>query len=116
LIAKLQSRLQKPYLIKEQSIKVTASFGFAVYPTDATTQHDLIRLADISMYRDKSDNRRSDCFINYNNIPNLSKTNSPSLFRQRYPIRLGLLHINASFSPLEHIKRENYFWVHPMFI
>lgn len=70
LIVKLRSQLHHPYFIKGQSIEIAASFGFAVYPTDATTQHDLIRLADISMYQDKSDNRRSaqsGCFIDYNN-------------------------------------------------
>lgn len=70
LIVKLRSQLHHPYFIKDQSIEIAASFGFAVYPTDATTQHDLIRLADISMYQDKSGNRRSaqsGCFIDYNN-------------------------------------------------
>lgn len=54
LIEKLQSQLQRPYLIKEHLINITASFGFSVYPSDATTEYDLIRLADISMYQDKS--------------------------------------------------------------
>lgn len=60
LIAKLQSQLQKPYLINDQTIEISASFGFAVYPSDATTQHELIRLADISMYREKMYRNNSD--------------------------------------------------------
>ena len=39
------------------NVKVTASFGVAAFPTDATSKNDLLRLADQAMYRVKNSTR-----------------------------------------------------------
>ena len=53
LIAKLYSSLSKPYTLYNHRLVVTASIGAAIYPTDGTSQNDLISRADITMYIDK---------------------------------------------------------------
>jgi diguanylate cyclase len=51
---KIRARLAKPYLVGDHSIAVTASIGVAVYPVDAVSQDELIRQADVAMYRAKT--------------------------------------------------------------
>ncbi len=51
---KLRACLAKPYVVDDHSIVVTASVGVAVYPSDGSTQTDLIRRADIAMYLAKA--------------------------------------------------------------
>lgn len=42
-------------------LQVTASFGVAAYPTDATTKEDLVRKADSAMYHVKANGRNGVC-------------------------------------------------------
>jgi len=53
---KLRAHLAKPYVVDEHSITATASIGVAVYPSDGSSQNDLIRRADIAMYLAKAHN------------------------------------------------------------
>lgn len=47
---KLRTHLAQPYLIDQNAITVTASFGMAVHPWHGSSKNDLIRRADIAMY------------------------------------------------------------------
>jgi len=47
------------HLEPEIEISVTASFGIATYPTHAMTKEDLIRQADLAMYRVKSSTKNA---------------------------------------------------------
>ncbi len=40
-------------------VTITASFGIATYPTHATTKENLIRQADLAMYRVKSSTKNA---------------------------------------------------------
>jgi diguanylate cyclase (GGDEF)-like protein len=51
---KISARLAKSYPIDDHSIATTASIGVAVYPVDAVSQDDLIKQADVAMYRAKT--------------------------------------------------------------
>ena len=51
---KIRLRLAKPYMIDAYPTGVTASIGVAVYPVDGMGQNDLIKQADVAMYRDKT--------------------------------------------------------------
>jgi diguanylate cyclase (GGDEF)-like protein len=53
---KLRAHLAKPYVVEEHSIAVTASIGVAVYPSDGSSQNDLLRRADFAMYLAKAHN------------------------------------------------------------
>ena len=54
---RLLNALETPFLIDDVSVRISASIGIAVAPTDATDTIGLLRCADVAMYRAKE--RRS---------------------------------------------------------
>ena len=56
---RMRDMLAKTWCLESEGlhVKVTASFGVAAYPTDATNKNDLLRLADQAMYRVKNTTR-----------------------------------------------------------
>jgi len=56
LIEKILSAIRETTYLKSESqpVKITASFGIAMYPADAGTIKDLLILADKTMYRVKT--------------------------------------------------------------
>lgn len=54
VVAKVRTRLNKPYTIENYAIHITASVGCAMYPFDGKTYDDLIKRADSAMYGVKS--------------------------------------------------------------
>ena len=54
---KIRSQLGAPYVIDGTPIRATASLGMATFPTDGTDCFELIRLADLAMYREKDKKR-----------------------------------------------------------
>ncbi len=50
---KLKNSFSNPFLIDEHIIKITISIGIAIYPYDGTTSDELLRNADIAMYKAK---------------------------------------------------------------
>lgn len=53
LVAEIGKRLSEPYIISGHKIFMAASIGVAVYPGDGRTLDDLMKQADIAMYRAK---------------------------------------------------------------
>ena len=51
---KLKLALGEPYIIDGYQVRLTTSMGGVVYPTDAQTDEELIRLADGALYRAKA--------------------------------------------------------------
>ncbi len=49
----LQSALEAPFRLGSQSVVVSASLGIALYPDNASTPADLLRMADEAMYDSK---------------------------------------------------------------
>jgi len=56
--------LRKPASIAGVEVSVSGSIGVCLYPTQAKTPEDLIKGADVSMYRAK--NKGGDCVVAYN--------------------------------------------------
>ncbi|USG66453.1 GGDEF domain-containing protein [Brevibacillus ruminantium] len=54
--------LQEPWVIQQHSFTLTMSIGIAVYPRDGTTINELLRHADIALYRSKEAGRNQFCF------------------------------------------------------
>lgn len=50
---KILHMFEKPYLCHDKEVFVGASIGIALYPDDAREQSDLLKYADIAMYRSK---------------------------------------------------------------
>jgi len=61
LTERIRNRLNKTVFFSEENynIKITASFGIAVYPDDAETTDELIGLADHAMYKVKNSGRNN---------------------------------------------------------
>jgi len=60
-LAKIESiteAVQKPIMLTQNELQVSASLGFACYPQPATDLQSLLTLADEAMYRAKSDHSR----------------------------------------------------------
>jgi GGDEF domain-containing protein len=53
LAVEVGNRLSEPYIIDGHRIHMAASVGIAVYPVDGRTFDDLMKQADIAMYRTK---------------------------------------------------------------
>jgi diguanylate cyclase (GGDEF)-like protein len=51
--ARLTSRLEEPFMLEAVRAKISASIGIAVVPDDANNTNDLMRCADLAMYRAK---------------------------------------------------------------
>ena len=54
LAERILSELNTPYTINGKLITVTASIGISVFPEDGQTTEDLLRKADLAMYKAKS--------------------------------------------------------------
>jgi diguanylate cyclase (GGDEF)-like protein len=57
LSERIIAALRQPFAIGGQSIRISASIGVAIYPTDADTPSDLIKNADMALYRAKAEGR-----------------------------------------------------------
>jgi diguanylate cyclase (GGDEF)-like protein len=59
---RIGARLEEPFRLGNVKARISASIGIAVVPTDATNAHDLLRCADLAMYRAKLEHK---CFAIY---------------------------------------------------
>ncbi len=85
----------EPFVIDNTTISCGVSIGSAIYPTDATHSHDLLKCADIAMYRSKQSGKGKNSFYKeqyqyefsrrveiQNNIKNYLKNDAFRLFYQ----------------------------------
>jgi diguanylate cyclase (GGDEF)-like protein len=56
-----------PFEIGSAQSHVSASVGIAMYPTDATDSHELLRMADLAMYEAKDSGRNTYRYFNDTN-------------------------------------------------
>ena len=61
-INRLKSLLLNDFTFKNRSIKLSASFGIAIYPSDGQTTNELFKSADIAMYKAKNNSTKSIAF------------------------------------------------------
>jgi diguanylate cyclase (GGDEF)-like protein len=55
---RLAARIEEPFVIESVRAQIGASIGIAVLPDDATSAPDLVRCADLAMYRAKLEGKR----------------------------------------------------------
>jgi diguanylate cyclase (GGDEF)-like protein/PAS domain S-box-containing protein len=63
LCKKIVHRLSMPYRVRGKRVFVGASVGVALAPTDGTDAHELLKKADIALYRAKRDGRGTYAFF-----------------------------------------------------
>lgn len=110
--------IERDFEVGNKIIKISASVGIAIYPDSAATPQSLLQMADVAMYRAKTDGRG--IFKIY------SPEMSSKLRRYHYLVeemRLALLSGNftLSFQPIVHVQdcTIDYFealirWHHPV--
>jgi diguanylate cyclase (GGDEF)-like protein len=54
---RLAARLEEPFLLGNVRARISVSIGIAVVPDDAVEAHDLLRCADLAMYRAKTEGK-----------------------------------------------------------
>ncbi|MBB1326263.1 MULTISPECIES: putative bifunctional diguanylate cyclase/phosphodiesterase [unclassified Pseudoalteromonas] len=112
------SELEKDFVLGNKIVKISASIGIAAYPESASTPQALLQLADVAMYRAKSDGK------------GIFKVYSPEMGNKmrRYhylleELRLALAckDFYLSFQPIVHVEdcMIDYFealtrWDHPV--
>lgn len=57
LVHKLLEEFRQELFIKGYTIRISASIGISIYPDDATETKDLMKYADLAMYKTKADGR-----------------------------------------------------------
>lgn len=112
------SELEKDFVLGNKIVKISASIGIAAYPESASTPQALLQLADVAMYRAKSDGK------------GIFKVYSPEMGNKmrRYHYLLEELRLAVackdfylSFQPIVHVEdcMIDYFealtrWDHPI--
>lgn len=57
VLNRILENLSAPLILDGRELLVTASIGYAVYPTDASSSEDLLRMADLAMYTAKKEGK-----------------------------------------------------------
>ena len=90
---KMLATFATPFLINGHDISISASLGISVYPNDATDVEDLIKYADIAMYRAKDQGRNKYLFYsNDMSVQSLDKLEMESSLRRALDRKELLLH------------------------
>ena len=58
VIEKVLQALAEPYVVRDHEIAITASMGVSVYPSDGASCDELLKAADIAMYRAKETGKK----------------------------------------------------------
>jgi diguanylate cyclase (GGDEF)-like protein/PAS domain S-box-containing protein len=60
---RLRGALERPFTVLGRSVQVSASIGITLHPQDASSAEELLRHADLAMYRAKSEGRKGYSFF-----------------------------------------------------
>lgn len=60
---KLLARLRDPFTVGGQEVRISGSLGAALYPQDGQTSEELMKRADLAMYRAKATGRNRACYF-----------------------------------------------------
>ena len=61
---KIIPALSEPMLIKGHKLQISCSIGISIYPDDSQTEENLVKYADVAMYRAKEEGRSNFQFYN----------------------------------------------------
>ncbi len=90
---KMLATFATPFLIEGHEISISASIGISVYPGDGIEVDDLIKFADIAMYRAKESGRNTYLFYsNDMNVRSIEKLQMESNLRRAIDRKELILH------------------------
>lgn len=110
--------IERDFVLGNKVIKIGASIGIAIYPDSASSPHALLQMADVAMYRAKTDGRG--IFRVYS--PEMgSKMRRYHYLLEEMRLALGSQNFSLSFQPIVHVEdcSIDYFeslvrWHHPV--
>jgi len=73
IVNKLLQELRKELFIKGYTLRLSASIGISIYPDDATQITDLMKFADLAMYKTKEEGRDNYNFFTQNQNEKIHK-------------------------------------------
>ena len=99
---KIQQSFESSVIINELQLYISASIGIAVYPDHGQDGHNLLRLADIAMYRAKQNHHE---YIVYNEADDEYSMQRLSLISD---LRIGLEqhHLSLAYQPKLNLKNS----------
>ncbi|AZG74698.1 EAL domain-containing protein [Shewanella livingstonensis] len=65
LASTLVEAMHEPFILDNQKFNVSVSIGISVFPNDAADAEELMRHADVAMYRAKQEGRNRFCFFSH---------------------------------------------------
>ncbi len=93
---KILAALVQPLLMSQQEVRMTASIGICMYPTDAQDEQALMKNADIAMYRAKEDGKNNYKFYSEEiNVHSFEKLALEASLRRGLERNEFLLHYQA---------------------
>ncbi len=73
LAHRLLERLEEPVEVESFSLDVRASMGVAAYPAHGRDQHELLKHADLALYRAKDTRTRCECYAGQDQAPEFDR-------------------------------------------
>ena len=55
--------MEKPFILQDKSYSLSISVGISLFPTDAVSEEDLMRHADVALHKAKQEGRNGFCFF-----------------------------------------------------
>lgn len=116
--ATIKEAMNRPFLVAEKELFITASIGISVFPTDHPEINKLIKMAETAMYHAKESGRN--LFLYYSEIPNAVTPEQLSLETSlRFAVEREEL--DVFYQPKFELESENCFtvealvrWRHPV--
>jgi diguanylate cyclase (GGDEF)-like protein len=117
LADKVSSVFGKPFQLTGHTIETSSSIGIAVAPGDGNCPDDLIKNADLALYRAKNEGRNCSCFFEQTMDLEARKRHQMEL-DMREAVREGQFHLN--YQPLFSLEKNRIIgfealirWQHP---
>jgi len=82
---KIQQALSRPYQVHDNELHITPSIGIVIFPMQDETAEDVLKHADIALYRAKQSGRNTICFF----LPNMQELAEARL-QLKHDLRLAL--------------------------
>ena len=100
---RLIASLSEPYDLDGQRAEISASFGIAIGPTDGSNSRELLRAADLAMYRAKLDGRAAFRFFEPSMDENMQLRRS-----LEHDMRAALAHdeFELHYQPIVNVERS----------
>ena len=101
LARRLLTRIQEPFLLENRSVQIGSGIGIAVYPEDGYSASELLRRADIALYRAKTSGRSA---FRYFEMEMDASILHRTLLEQRLRAAMSAGDVHVHFQPILNLQ------------